>query len=155
MVDGRGGIRDLAAIVQAAPGMTPARLSELGLTIRDREPSPIRAPGVAPEIDFIPTGMRAIRIHNGSTLNRRKPEGVKGATILYHVGETAPEELSNWTYHESVTRTTLEVDLPASVAPGSKVWFTAFWFNPRPQAGPAATPVSTYLQFGGLSQIAA
>ncbi len=157
MIDGPGGIRDLAALVQAAPGITPAKLSELGLTVRDREPSPIPAPTVAPEIDFIPTGLRPIRIrlHNESTLNRRKPEGVQGATIFYHIGELPPEELSQWTYHQSVTRTTLEVDLPASVAPGSKVWFTAFWFNPRLQPGPAATPVSTWLQFGGLSSMAA
>jgi hypothetical protein len=42
----------------------------------------------------------------------------------------------------------ISVVFPASVAPGSKVWLTAFFFNPRALSGPAATPVSTYLPGG-------
>ena len=107
-------------------------------------------------MDFVPTGTRTIRIrlHNETVLRRKKPEGVKGATVFYHVGETAPEQLSAWTFHESTTKTILNVDLPASVEPGSKVWFTSFWFNPRSQSGPDCTPMSTFLQFGGLSMAA-
>jgi hypothetical protein len=156
LVSGRGGIRELAGIVQKFPGTTNTERSDLGLTVRDAEPTPIPPPTVSPEIDFIPTGTRTIRIrlHNEVTLNRRKPEGVKGATVFYHVGATPPAELSEWTFHENVTRTTLDVNLPPSIAPGSQVWFTAFWFNPRAQSGPAATPVSTFMQFGGLSMAA-
>ena len=153
---GSGAIRELAALVQAFPGITDAQLRELGLTVRDTQPTPIPPPEIAPEMDFVPTGTRTIRIrlHNETVLRRKKPEGVKGATVFYHVGETAPEQLSGWRFHESTTKTILNVDLPASVEPGRKVWFTAFWFNPRPQSGPACTPMSTFLQFGGLSMAA-
>ncbi len=34
------------------------------------------------------------------------------------------------------------------ICPGSKIWLTAFFFNPRAMSGPAATPVSTYLPGG-------
>lgn len=156
MIDGTGGIRELARISQATPGIPPEYLQEIGLTVRDVEPSPVPAPTVSPEIDFLITGTRTIRIrlHNQTALNRRKPDGVKGATVFYHVGAAAPVELSDWTFHESVTKTTLDVDLPASVEGGSVVWFTAFWFNPRLQSGPATTPVSTFMQYGGLSMAA-
>ena len=39
-------------------------------------------------------------------------------------------------------------------AAGSTVWFTAFWRNPKDQSGPATTPVSTKVQWGGLSMAA-
>ena len=92
---------------------------------------------------------------NGSAgLSRKKPEGVKGATVFYHVGAAAPTQLSAWTFYVNTTKTTLDVDLPASVAAGSQVWFTAFWRNPKDQSGPATTPVSTFMQYGGLAQAA-
>ncbi len=156
MIDGPGGIRELAAVAQAYPPITSDELKRLGLTVRDASPSPIPAPTVSPEIDFMPTGTRTIRIrlHNETVLHVRKPDGVKGATVFYHVGETPPAELKDWTFHTNTTKTTLDVDLPAGVASGSQVWFTAFWRNPRDQSGPATTPVSTVVQFGGLSMAA-
>lgn len=156
LIDGLGGIRPLARIVQAAPAVTPTQKQELGLTVRDADPTPIPPPTVAPEIDFMLTGTRTIRIrlHNDTTLSKRKPDGVKGATVFYHVGAAPPLELTAWTFHESTTRLLLDVDLPSSIASGSTVWFTAFWFNPRLESGPATTPVSTVMQYGGLSQAA-
>lgn len=156
LVNGAGGIRQLVAIIQAYPSVTDRQLSDLGLTVRDHKPSPIPAPTVAPEIDFLPTGTRTIRIrmHNETTLRKKKPDGVKGATVFYHVGATAPNELKDWTFHTNTTKTTLDVDLPPSVAAGSQIWFTAFWRNPKDESGPATTPVSTFMNYGGLSMAA-
>jgi hypothetical protein len=156
MIDGPGGIRELAAIIQAFPAINAHQIRELGLTVRDSSPSPIPAPTVAPEMDFIPTGTRTIRVrlHNEQTLNRKKPEGVKGATLFYHVGETAPAELNDWTFYTNTTKTVNDVELPAEIASGATVWFTAFWRNPKDQSGPATTPVSTKVQWGGLSMAA-
>ncbi|MCI0363473.1 MAG: hypothetical protein L0219_06290, partial [Phycisphaerales bacterium] len=44
LIDGPGGIRALAAIIQAFPGVTDAQLRELGLTVRDSQPTPIPPP---------------------------------------------------------------------------------------------------------------
>lgn len=148
--------RNLVSIIQGIATVSDQQKIDLGITVRDSEPTPIPPPDVAPEIDFIATGSRTIRVrlHNERALRLRKPAGVKGATVFYHVGAAAPAELSAWTFHESTTKPTLDVNLPSSVAAGSQVWFTAFWFNPRSQSGPAATPVSTFMQFGGLSMAA-
>jgi hypothetical protein len=37
----------------------------------------------------------------------------------------------------------IDVVFPATVEPWSKVWLTAFFFNPRARSGPAAMPVGT------------
>src|SRR5688572_5857937 len=45
--------RMLARIVQATPTVTAEQKSDLGLTVRDGEPSPIPPPAFAPEVDII------------------------------------------------------------------------------------------------------
>jgi hypothetical protein len=156
MVNGPGGIRELARVVQSLLSMPAEYLRELGLTVRDNSPTPIPVPIVSPEMDFVPTATRLIRVrlHNEKTLNRRKPAGVKGAAVFYHIGATPPAEWKDWTFCENTTRQTIEVDLGAEVASGTTVWFTACWFNPRMENGPAATPMSTVVQWGGLSMAA-
>ncbi len=155
LIDGPGGIRKLVGIVQKAPGTTDPMRIDLGITVPDPA-TPIPAPTDSPEIDFTPTATRIVRVrlHNENTLHRKRPEGVKGAALFYHVGPTAPTEWKDWTFCENTTRTTVEIDLGASVPSGSTVWFTAQWFNPRMETGPATTPVSTVVQYGGLSMAA-
>lgn len=148
--------RNLVSIIQGIPTVTPQMKIDLGVSVRDTEPTPILPPTVAPEIDFMPTGTRTIRIrlHNEKTLNRRKPDGVKGATLFSYIGATPPADFSNWKFEASTTKNVLEVEPPPTVSSGTQIWFTAFWFNPRTQSGPAATPVSTIVQYGGLSMAA-
>ena len=57
------------------------------------------------------------------------------------MGATPPAELSAWKFEGNTGRTTIDVLFPTSVASGATVWFTAFWFNPRKQQGPACDPV--------------
>ena len=64
------------------------------------------------------------------------------------VGEEAPTTGAGWNFEGNTTRTMVNVAFPATITPGSKVWFTAFWFNPRALSGPAATPVGTNLPGG-------
>jgi hypothetical protein len=150
-------IRQLARIVQAVPDIKPSQLRELGLTVRDPEPTPVPVPDDPPVIDIIAVEGRTvhIRLHdiNAST-KRGKPAGVYGATVLSYVGDTPPDDLSSWKFEGNITRTSIEVDFPPTIAPGTKVWLTAFWINPRLQSGPATTPVDTYLEHGGVSKAA-
>lgn len=156
LIRGPGGIRQLVGIIQKHPQTTNAMRAELGVTIPDTEPSPIAPPSHAPEIDFMPTSTRTIRIrlHNESTFGHGKPPHVVGSTIFSFVGETPPEELSQWKFERNTTRTVIEIDMPASVASGTKVWFSAFWRNAKDQSGPATTPISTVVQYGGLPKAA-
>jgi len=148
--------RKLAMIVTNHPGVTDQQRYDYGLTVKDTEPSPVPVPSTSPTIDITGvTGNRiSLRLHNGESTSRAKPVGVKGATVLTYLGETAPTSVSDWTFEGNTTRTIVNIDIPASVTPGTKVWITAFWFNTKAESGPATPPVSTNIPGGGLSQAA-
>lgn len=147
--------RQLADYIIGNMDVTNAQLAELGLDPRtSRTPAPV--PETAPDIDILSVVGRVIkiRIHDASVGKRGKPKYVKGATVFVHYGPTPPEDVSSWTFAGSITRNVFEWTVPGTVAPGSQVWITAFWFNNKSQAGPAALPVSTYTQYGPVSMAA-
>lgn len=149
--------RVLAGIVQKFPGITNAQRAELGLTVHV-QPGPVPAPGAAPGILVLSQDGRTIRIRLIDPENptrRSKPPGVSGATVMSYVGATPPDSADGWKFEGSITKTQFDVVFPSTVAAGTKVWITAFWFNPRSQSGPAAPPVSAFLQFGGDLPMAA
>jgi hypothetical protein len=158
LVDGPGGIRELARIVQSAPGVTNVQKLQLRLTVRDEEPTPIPVPTTAPALEIVSNVGRTvtIRLHDPSTPERRaRPEGVQGATIFTYVGEENPPlDVTAWKFEGSMTKVNdIAIDFPLTVADGAKVWITAFWYNPRAQSGPPCAPVSTRL-IGGLAKAA-
>ena len=148
--------RRLAMVVQNVPYMTNEKRSELRLTLREDEPTPVPPPGEPPSIDVVSVVGRTvkIRLHDGSSTRRRKPVGVSGATVLSYVGDEPPADLGTWRLEGNTGRTTYDIAFPTTVPAGAKVWITAFWFNPRKQSGPSATPATAYIQYGGLSQAA-
>jgi len=149
--------RQLAGIVQRFPGTTNFIRSELGLPLRNTEPSPIPPPAFAPLIDVKSAVGRTLRVRlfdAASPTRRGKPAGVSGAAIFSFVGASAPAALSDWTFEGNTGRTTVEIAFPPTVVNGATVWVTAFWFNPRKQAGPAADPVSANLPGGSVSAAA-
>lgn len=149
--------RMLARIVQAWPGVTAEQRSELGLTVRNAGPTPIPVPTESPEMDVVSVSGHVVRIrlHASSSSSRRgKPAGVAGASVFSFVGETPSTDISEWKFEGNITRTNMDVVFSPEVAPGSKVWLAAFWFNPKLQSGPASSPMSTNVQFGGLSAAA-
>jgi hypothetical protein len=156
LIRGEGGIRQLVGIVQNFPGTTDTMRVQLKITVGE-EPTPIPPPEHAPEIDFMPTATRTIRIrlHNEHTLGHSgRPPGVAGATVFSYIGEEAPIDLNEWKFEENTTRTMIDIDMPPTVPSGTKVWFTAFWRNPRDQSGPGTTPISTIVQWGGMAKAA-
>lgn len=139
---GTGGAWELVNIVQAFPGTTDDMRRELQLRIPDNEMTPAPIPGTAPDLSIIASMGRVVRIRlrdQDSPDRRGKPEKTQGATILFHVGEDAPAEGATWVFLMNTSKTLLEVEIPGSVAAGSKVWITAFWFNAKKQTSPAAT----------------
>lgn len=148
--------RLLARIVQATASVTPQQKIDLGLTPRDVIPSPINPPTEAPVIEIVAALGRTIKINLRSVGSDRrgKPDGVHGASLFSFVGAVAPADISAWTFEGSTTRTTFDVEFAPATPAGSQVWLTAFWFNPRSQAGPASTPISAYIA-GGVSAAAA
>jgi len=147
-------IRLLAGIVQSFPGTTNAKRIDLGLPLRGTEPSPIAPPDTAPllavkSVDGRTVNFRMIDVDN--PLKRGKPAGVSGAAVFSHVGDTAPAELSDWTFEGNTGRTSMAVTFPATAAPGATVWLAAFWFNPRKQAGPVSDAIRINLPGGSVT----
>jgi len=151
----RQNARMLGGIVELTASVTNAQRLQLGLTIKT-PPTPSPIPAAAPGLDVLATSgwTATIRLHDtASTAKRGKPPGVAGASIFSWVGSgTAPLDVSAWKF-EGITGRVNKVDIvfPNTLAPGAKVWFTAFWFNGRKQSGPACDPVSTNLQGGGVT----
>jgi hypothetical protein len=145
--------RRLAMIVTNYPATTNKQRQAMGLTIKDTTPSPVPVPDSAPvvEVREVKNQRITLVLHNAESTSRAKPAGVKGATLFSYVGESTPAALSDWKFEGNVTRTLVDLDMPATVPNGSKVWITAFWFNSKAESGPATAPIYTYLG-GGLSQ---
>ena len=149
--------RQTVAICQAWPGMTDAKRDLLKISIRDGEPTVVGVPSSAPiiEIESVVGYTIKLNLQNADREGRAKPAGVAGATLFSYVGESAPTDIGAWKFEGSVTTIkNLSITVPGTVAAGSKVFLTSFWFNRKSESGPATMPVSTHIQGGGLSQAA-
>lgn len=146
--------RQLVKVVQAWPDMTDERRVALGITVPDLERTPVPAPDTWPQLDITSVvGWTVnVRLHDGDSTGRRRPAGVKGANVFSYVGETPPTEVGAWKFEGGTTRSETAVEFPHTLPPGTKVWLTAFWFNPTMQSGPACPPVSTQINYGGLAR---
>lgn len=147
--------RLLARLIQAEPTVTPTQKIDLGLTPRDVAPSPINPPTDAPVLEVVSVSGRSmkIKLRAAGSDGRGKPEGVAGASVFSLVADEPTLDITKWTFMGSITRTTFDVEFPASVEPGSRVFLCAFWFSPRSQSGPACDPVGAYLG-GGMAAAA-
>ncbi|HYE19492.1 MAG TPA: hypothetical protein VEA69_13660 [Tepidisphaeraceae bacterium] len=139
-----------ARAVQGTLTVTNTQRYDMGLTVRAL-PSPIGAPGFAPDIDvkLVSGNTVRARFHDPANPTRKgRPSGVAGLSVFSHVGPTPPTSESDWKFEGNATRTTLDVVFPEGTTPGAQIWLTAFYYNPRMQRGPAATPVTTRLPGG-------
>lgn len=144
--------RDLVNIIQAAPGTTDAMRSALGITIPDPSPTPVPVPDSAPVLTVESVVGHTFKIKLGNVSgSRRRPTGVIGASIFSYVGETPPTDINGWIFQGSTRLTDTDVPLSTDIEPGTKVWFTAFWYNRRSESGQASEPVSTHIGFGGVA----
>lgn len=151
-------VRMLARLVQGTPTVTPAQKQDLGLNPRDVIPSPIPAPGSAPQLTIVSVNGHLVRVRLSDPANpsrRGIPDGINGAIVMSYVGETAPTDPSLYKMEGPVSRTTVDVLFPNTLAAGTTVWLTAVWFNERKQLGPACAPVATNINYGGSMPMAA
>lgn len=142
--------RLLAKRVEGTAAVTDAQKLELGLNVRSA-PSPIPPPAYAPGIAILATIANTVklRLFDATDAARRgKPAGVDGASVFSFVGATPPTETVDWKFEGNTSRTRIDIAFPSDITPGAKVWFTAFWFNERKQAGPTTTPIGTNIPGG-------
>ena len=148
-------IRLLGRIVQSFPGTTDAMRIDLGLPVPDTTPSPINPPTEKPVMEIVRVDGRtvSIRLRSPDSEGRSKPPGVIGASIFSFAGAAPPADVSAWKSEGESTRTDFDIEFPATLAPGTQVWLTAYWKSPRLMSGPACDPVSFYLG-GGMAAAA-
>jgi hypothetical protein len=143
--------RELYSFVQASRTVSDENKILIGVHVKDTEPTPHPAPDFGPGIQVKSVSLNSVLIQLINTAEegrRGRPHGVAGASIFTHVGETAPTTPDGWTFEGNTRRMKALVVFDASLPPGTKVWFTAFWRNSRDESGPACAPVFTHLQGG-------
>jgi hypothetical protein len=151
-------VRVVARQIQGTSTVTDQQRVDLGLPVRKVVPTPVPPPAISPGIRVRSVNGRVVRLQVFDPANptrRARPAGVRGATVLSYVGAVPPENPADWRFEGSISKNLFDVAFPVSVAPGAKVFFTAFYFNPRSESGPACEAVSTHLQFGGDMLMAA
>ena len=148
---------DVAKLVYGTSTVTDQQIVDLGLTIVDRNPTPVAPPAVAPVVSVLSVIGRMVRYRLADASvqgSRRRPGNARGALVLSYVGETPPTPQSGWTIQGETGKTVCTVLFPETVGAGTKCWVTAMWVGTRGEFSPACDPVSTYLQVGPVAQAA-
>lgn len=148
--------RLLAGVIQKHPGTTDAQRQDLGLNV-PKQRAPIGIPDVSPVIRVTGVSGRTMTVSlkdpNGT--NRGLPAGVAGIALFSHVGPEAPVSIDGWRFEGNTGRTVVDVAFDATLPAGTTVWFTAFYFNPRKESGPATDPVGKTFGGAGVSTVEA
>jgi hypothetical protein len=147
--------RKIVRAIYANPPSDQA-LIDIGLRPYDVDPSPVPVPALAPKLEVVSVFGHSIRVKiTDATGERRgRAQGCAGAQLFSFVGDEEPGPTSNWKAEGTVMRNTIIVEFAPTVPPGSKVWFTCAWFNPRGLTGPACTPVVSAIGYEGAMPLA-
>jgi len=147
-------IADFAKIIDGTATVTDQQRLNLGLSVR-KPASPIPVPSAPPALEVksrIGTTV-FIKLHDG-TGRRAKPAGVQGARVYTFVGPVASTDPQSWIDEGQTTKSDVELNFPVTTAPGTIVWITAAYYNPRGQLGPACEPVRTNIAGGAMNMAA-
>jgi hypothetical protein len=140
--------RSLGNIIQGNPAVTNAQRQDLGLTVRDRNPTPIGPPTTAPIVTPLSTAARNIFFRFADELtpsSRSKPFGAISMQLYAKVDGDAPSSISECNFRGAYTKNT--------TGPGSRgcqvgfntddvgktAYLMAVWQNRRGEIGPAST----------------
>ena len=150
--------RALVDAIEAWPGLDDAKRSELGIPIRGRSARRVPPPAARPVVQLVRQTMRGLTVRlltEGESTGRGRIPGVAGAIVMTFVGDVPPSDSGEWAFRGNTRRMSMDLDFPASVPPGSKVWVTAVFFNNRLENGPPSRPLGMHIAGGeGLSRAA-
>lgn len=145
--------RLLSSIVEGQATVTDATKTQLGLNVR-KPPTPSPIPTSAPVIVVETVSGFTVKVRlkeQSGGKPRGKPAQTIGASFFSYVGADAPSDISQWKFEGNTGRTIFDVQFPNTLAKGTVVWFTAFWFNGAKLSGPMTTPISAVLQAGTVT----
>jgi hypothetical protein len=151
-------LRELVRIIQNHPGVTNEMRADLQLPLRGNGPIPAPVPSLIPkvEVSSVYGSNVTLKITDPTDDRRALPQGVQGIQLFTATGETAPPPGGGWTAQGVVTRRKIVVQFPAdSTPPGTKVWFSALYFNRRGMTGLASTPTWSHIGYEGATPMTA
>jgi hypothetical protein len=148
--------REYYGLIQNALNITDGEKELVGVKVK-AQPAPIPAPDSAPEVTAkkVYGHNITLSILDASHQRNGRPLGVSEAILFSFVGPTPPVANDAWQFEAKVTRDEIIVQFDEGLAAGTKVWFTAFWTNPRGLSGPACTPVGSMIGSEGAMPMAA
>jgi hypothetical protein len=145
-------IRETARVIQACMTVTDVQREELRLPIRDTTRTPVDPITDAPLLTILKIFGHnvTVRVRDISGTRRGKPSNARGCMIYSYVGTTPPEDYRQWASEGVITRDSVIVAMPTTLAVGTKCYITACWYNTR-GAGPACTPAAFVIGAEGAS----
>ncbi len=140
----------LSKIISSNPSVTNEQLMALGFNPR-RARTPVPPPVDQPTIKVLAVNGWTVTVSLAPQTPenvRGKPKGTQGISVFSHIGTAAPTDISDWVFEGNTGRTVMDISFSDTLAAGTQVWITAFYYNGRKQTGPSAVPVSTHILAG-------
>jgi len=130
-------LRKYSRFLQGRPQTTDTVREGLGLTVRDKQPTPVGVPDIAPELEIDFSQRLQHKVHAGTNpqneqLNK-KPKGVASIELRKKVGEapTGPNDMQTTAI---MTSSPAVIDLTGQA--GKIVYYVARYLNTKGQPGP-------------------
>jgi hypothetical protein len=88
------------------PPLSDEDLVSLGLTPRDKHPSPIAPPTGNPGFEITPSGTRrlTVRVWDEDTGEKKRPYGMTGAVVRYVISDAPVEDMTLFTQSDLITK---------------------------------------------------
>ena len=146
----------LAYKIYADASVSEAMKVQIGMPPRAK-PTQIPPPDSAPIVQIVSQSGFTVRIRLRDTDGARRGRAAHtaGASVFTFAGDEPPTDRGQWKFERSTGRVDkIDITFPATLTPGTKVWFTALWFNGRKQSGPMAQPIAANVAGGSVSKAA-
>lgn len=139
-----GRARQLAIILQANPGITDLQKTQLGITVRKTNKTPVPPPTSSPLLGFVAATplQHTIRYADQNTpASRALPFGAVALQLRVFVGATPPTPTTPATYVLTQTKNPVPVNFDVTDV-GKTAYYLGLWINRKGDLGPASTQIS-------------
>jgi len=132
-------LRQFSQRLQARAETTDVQRAGLGITVPDREPTPVAPPVTAPVLNIV-TAERLRHVLEASKTPEEggglgKPVGVRGVQVWRKVGAPPPAGEADLEFAGEFTRTRITLDYAMGLG-GQTVYYQARWVSTRGAVGP-------------------
>jgi hypothetical protein len=113
---------------------------ELGLHVKDTNPTPVGPPTTAPEIELTFPGIRRIDVHfkDESSSSKARPAGTNGAVVFWEFSETPITDLNALSHSALATKTPYRFEF-GEADRGKRIYVALRWQSSRGDRGPASS----------------